>query len=268
MYNYRISVIIPSYKPGDYLWQCLDSLRGQTLAKSDFEVILVLNGCKEPYETRIKAYLSDSGLHYTYIQLDEGGVSNARNIGIEKAQGEFIAFIDDDDYVSPPYLEQLLAVSTSDTVGLCRPIAFSDANGEEVPLEMTTEFDKKSQNGKQKFYLPKKLFAGPCIKLIHRDIIGDVRFDKRFKNSEDSLFIFAISKNVKWADFTTPEAIYYRRFREGSAVTTKRSLSNKFMNAFNIICEETKIYTKHFPQYNLIFFVTRILGALRGALID
>ena len=268
MYKYRISVIIPSYKPGDYIWKCLDSLCEQSLSKKDFEVILVLNGCKEPYETKIKAYLSDSDFHYKYIQLDEGGVSHARNTGIEKAQGEYIAFIDDDDYVSPLYLERLLAVSSPDTVGLCRPIAFSDANGEEMPLEMTTEFDKKSQNGKQKFYLPKKLFAGPCIKLIHRGIIGDVRFDKRFKNSEDSLFIFAISKNIKWANFTTAEAIYYRRFREGSAVTTKRSLCNKFNNAFKIICEETKMYTKHFSQYNFTFYLTRILGAVRGALID
>ena len=52
----KISVIIPSYKPQEYLWQCLDSLCSQTFPKEDFELILVLNGCKEPYYEQIKAY--------------------------------------------------------------------------------------------------------------------------------------------------------------------------------------------------------------------
>ena len=107
----EISVIIPTYKPQDYLWRCLDSLDGQTLAKDKFEVILVLNGCKEPYDGEIKNYaVNHSQLPLDYIQTDKGGVSNARNIGIDAANGDYITFIDDDDYVSPRYLEALLEV--------------------------------------------------------------------------------------------------------------------------------------------------------------
>ena len=197
MYGYRISVIIPSYKPGDYLWQCLNALCAQTLSKDEFELVLVLNGCKEPYEGNIRSYLLSSPLSATFIQLNEGGVSNARNAGIDVAKGEFIAFIDDDDFVSPTYLEELLCVSSIDTIGLCRPVAFEDKDGRQLPYELTKEFDSKSYFGKQKFYRPRKLFAGPCMKLIHRDMLGVKRFDKRFRNSEDSLYMFAISDRMK-----------------------------------------------------------------------
>ena len=55
----KISVIVPTYKPQAYLWECLNSLCLQTLSKEDFEVILVLNGCCEPYKTQIQQYLRD-----------------------------------------------------------------------------------------------------------------------------------------------------------------------------------------------------------------
>ena len=119
----KVSVIIPTYKPQKYLWKCLDSLDNQTLAKDYFEVVLVLNGCKEPYDTQIKEYISKhNDLIINYIQTDEGGVSNARNIGIDVAKGEYVSFIDDDDYVSPKYLQRLLENSSSTVVTMAKPV--------------------------------------------------------------------------------------------------------------------------------------------------
>ena len=125
----QISVIIPTYKPKDYIWQCLDSLDAQTLDKRLWEVIIVLNGCSEPWETEIKQYIQSHPLtNVRLIQTDEGGVSNARNIGLDQAKGEYIAFLDDDDYVSPTYLEALAAIATPDTIAASNTIAFSDQN--------------------------------------------------------------------------------------------------------------------------------------------
>ena len=55
----KISVIIPTYLPKDYLWECMDSLENQTLSKDEFEVILVLNGEREPYESNIRKKLHE-----------------------------------------------------------------------------------------------------------------------------------------------------------------------------------------------------------------
>ena len=71
----KISVIIPSYKPQDYLWQCLDSICNQTFPKQDYEVILVLNGCNEPYNSQIKQYIGKHpDVGWNYIQTDNPGV--------------------------------------------------------------------------------------------------------------------------------------------------------------------------------------------------
>ena len=84
----KISVIVPTYKPQTYLWECLDSIYNQTFPKSDYELVLVLNGCNEPYNTQIKEWLlNHSDLHVQYFQTDEGGVSNARNIALDNAKG-------------------------------------------------------------------------------------------------------------------------------------------------------------------------------------
>ena len=270
MSTYVVSVVIPTYKPNNYVWECLNSLKRQSLEKSLFEVIIILNGCAEPWEGELKYFLQKYmyDMNTVLVQTDSAGVSNARNIGLDLAKGEYIAFIDDDDYVSPSYLEELLKVSSKDTVGLCRPVAFNDKDNRELPYKLTNEFDCKSTLGKQPFYRPRKLFAGPCMKLIHRDILGDRRFDKRFRNSEDSLYMFAVSDRMMWANFTSPSAIYYRRFREGSAVTSRRNFFQKLSNSLRIIWEETKLYFGHFPSYSFYFYATRILGALRGAIED
>ena len=84
----KITVIVPTYKPQSYLWECLDAIYNQTFSKSDYELILVLNGCNEPYNSQINDWLSEhKDLQVQFIQTDQGGVSNARNIALTM-QGE------------------------------------------------------------------------------------------------------------------------------------------------------------------------------------
>ena len=126
-----ISVIIPTYKPQSYLWECLDSLRCQTFPVDNFEVLLILNGCRDPYQSQIEDYLLKSGMtNVRIIQTDQAGVSNARNMGLDNAIGDYVAFVDDDDYVSPTYLEELYAKASPDTISLCYPYAFKDGYSE------------------------------------------------------------------------------------------------------------------------------------------
>ena len=88
-YNYKISVVIPSYNPGRYLFDCLDSIKNQTFSMDDYEVIIILNGCFEPYFNQITEYIQYNKLMtWRLIHTDTSGVSNARNIGISISQGE------------------------------------------------------------------------------------------------------------------------------------------------------------------------------------
>ena len=101
----NISVIIPSFKPQEYLYTCLKSLEQQVFEKSDFEVVVVLNGCKEPFYSRIRSFIQKSMLNVNLIQTDEAGVSNARNIALDCVKGKYVTFLDDDDLIEPTFLE-------------------------------------------------------------------------------------------------------------------------------------------------------------------
>ena len=265
----KISVIIPTYKPQAYLWECLDSLVAQTFPKEDFEVILVLNGCTEPYNGQIKDWLSQHGdLQVQYIQTDEGGVSNARNIALDKASGEYVTFIDDDDYVSPSFLAELYNQANPDTISLCYPYAFNDGRDEkQLPYGLTDVYNScsKEQNIKVLSKV-RKYFNGPFMKLIPMSFIQGRRYDVRFKNGEDSLFMFLISDKIHDLSFTSKDAVYYRRVRADSAATTARTLKEVFLNAMHLSIEYTKIYFSRIRHYNALFYITRLLGCLKSVL--
>lgn len=258
----KISVIIPTYKSKEYLWECLDSLVKQTFSKKDFEVILVLNGCCEPWKEEIETYIASKmqGMNVNFIQTDTPGVSNARNIALDNAKGEYVTFIDDDDFVSPRFLEGLYEKVTPETVSECYPFAFNDGDSStQIPYRITEAYEYCVRNNKSTLsYKVRKFFSGPCMKLIPMSFIQDRRYDVRFKNGEDSLFMFLISDKISKVSFTSKEAVYYRRYRENSAVTSKRSRKEKLINCWKCICEYTKMYLR--GGYNIFFYISRILA--------
>lgn len=255
-----ISIIIPTYKPQDYLWQCLDSFAAQTLDKQMWELIVVLNGCSEPWFSQIKAYQSaHPQLPMRIYQTDEAGVSNARNMGIDVAKGEYIGFVDDDDLVSPTYLEELARIASPDTIAASYTIAFDETRSF-IPYYIEAAYQQYAPQGVMPYHKARKYFSGPCMKLIHRDIIGDRRFDTRFKVGEDALFMFLISNRMDRIAFTDTQAIYYRRIRSGSASHTS-SKWQTIRNCVRLIRQYSRIYARG-RGYTFSFYFTRILGAI------
>ena len=263
-----ISVIIPTYKPGDYIVDCLKSLANQTLFSGCFEIIIVLNGCKEPYEKFINESVQNilQGFSVTLLQTDTAGVSYARNNGLDVAKGEYICFIDDDDIVSNNYLEALLNKSNKETLVISDVKNFVTSISQSFNDYISDAFLKFKSKDKDSIFLKRSFLSTVWCKIIPKNLIGEKRFDVRFKIGEDALFMFAISQGIKRI-VLSDDAIYYRRIRENSAVTKKRSLTEKIGNAFKLMMEETKIYFGGFPRYRFSFYITRLLGAVRGVLV-
>lgn len=263
-----ISVIIPTYRYGDYFWDCIKSLNNQSLSNSEFEVIVVLNGDKEPYWSNIENYIANNkiNINIRLLYSEKPNVSIARNLGIDYARGEYIAFIDDDDLVSPFYLSELYEKAAPNVISLSYPIAFDRDINSPMPYDITNEYNRRKHFGLQKFYLCKKFFSGPCMKLIHRDIISERRFNPHFKNGEDSLFMFLISDRMEYVNFTTENSIYYRRIRMGSATTKKRKFIDIMYNRLSLIKEYSFIYFMNISRYNFYFFITRIAGSIKSML--
>ena len=150
-----ISVIIPSYRPQHHTVECLESIRRQTLDARQFEVIVVLNGEREPYEAMLlKALPSNGRLLYS----PKASACSSRNMGLDEARGEYICFIDDDDKISPTYLQSLLKVADRDTIAASNCLSiFEDGHTEHNAY--TGEYESKSPKGAQPFYIPKKIFS-------------------------------------------------------------------------------------------------------------
>ena len=263
----EISVVIPTYRPQAYIWDCLQSLSAQTLEKTMFEVIIVLNGCCEPYRSQLVTYIDNhlTDLNVNFIHTNTGGVSNARNIALDNAKGKYITFIDDDDYVSPTYLEELYKLADENTIVLAYPYAFNDGKPNiQLPYRITEAYNfciKHDYNTIDT--IARKFFSGPCMKLIPISFIQDRRFDTRFKNGEDCLFMFLISNKFKVLKFTSKQAIYYRRYRSSSANFSINRLQ-RLKNSIRLSIEYTRIYFSKTKQYNFNFYITRILGSIRS----
>lgn len=264
----NITVIIPSFKPQEYLYTCLESLEWQTIAKSEFEVVLVLNGCKEPFYSRICDFIQKFALNVNLMQTDEAGVSNARNIALNCAKGKYVTFLDDDDWVSPSYLAELYDLAETGCVPLSNIVAFEDKTDVRLPYYITDVFNRCHMNSKDYGILQIRSFMSvPCCKMIRRDIIGRRRFNKRFKNGEDSLFMFLLSDQMKRFRFASSNAIYYRRVRSNSAVTRKKTLKEKAVNALSLCVEYSRIYCSDISRYNFFFYLTRVLASIRNVFV-
>ena len=99
-----ISIIIPIYNVENYLRQCLDSIVAQTY--QNFECLLINDGSPDNSSDICREYVAKD-TRFRYFEKENGGVSSARNLGIERSEGAYITFIDSDDWVDSDYLEVL-----------------------------------------------------------------------------------------------------------------------------------------------------------------
>lgn len=258
---HKISVIIPTLRPGIYLEECLNSLYLQSLSLEKFEVIIVLNGEKLPYEENIKAFFcSRPRLDYNLIYYERPGVSVARNLGIEAALSDNLLFLDDDDFLSPTFLENLLIRSGYEVVVATRFLSFASSINESAEDYVGRVYRRCQEYPNFDIFRFRGLLSSACGKLIPRDVIGNARFDPRFKRGEDSLFMFAISKNIKQIVLADPAAIYYRRERSGSARNAKTPCHVLLAEDVLRLVAYSKFYLSDLRRYNFRFFLSRIIA--------
>lgn len=254
-----ISVIIPSYKPGDYLQECLKSLVAQTLRRELFEVWIVLNGCKEPFLSDINAFLTTLPLDFDVhlLQTDAPGVSNARNLGIESATGEYVCFIDDDDWVSPNFLEELFAKADPSVVVNANILSVNIDKGQTTkdPLYDYNQFMGQEQTSMLRV---RRLLSSACFKLIPMAVVGKRKFDTKYALGEDALFMASLTDRIRTIRFTPEDAVYYRRIRLGSAMRHHRTLRQRAENCFGLYGSYLGIYLSNPLHYNLLFFLNRL----------
>ncbi|MBQ8050751.1 MAG: glycosyltransferase family 2 protein [Bacteroidaceae bacterium] len=261
MSNIKISVVIPSYRPQRYTFECLESLKRQTLSPEEYEVIVILNGDKAPYYSQLEEALPANG---RLLYSPAASACSSRNMGLDEARGEYICFIDDDDLVSPSYLEELLKHARRDVIAASNCLSvYDDGHTGENPY--TQEYKRCAEKGVQPFYQPKKIFSVPWMKLIHRDVIGDRRFDEHFPSGQDALLMFEISDRMEKVRFASSDAVYYWRQRGGSL--HKLNYSRLISKYGRLAWAYTRLYFGSPLQYNLLFYLTRLLASVHAIIV-
>ena len=254
-----VSVIIPTYKPGHYIYECLDSLYRQDVDSSIIEILIVLNGPRDPYWQELSDFISK----YANMKLlfcAERGVSNARNIALKIAKGEYVIFIDDDDLVSPNLCRKLLDKGERHTLVVSKFLSFLDGNFGNFSNDYVTKaFDKTRSNS----LLSRRSFlSSSCGKLIHREIIGNRLFDVQLTNSEDALFMFTISDKINQIELADSDATYYRRVRGQSASQVRIPLKQRCFEGGRLLIKFSLVYLKSPLRYNFLLYCSRIVAII------
>lgn len=260
-----VSIIIPTYKPGEYMISCLDSLCHQTIEKEAFEVIIILNGPREPFFQQLNQYAlcHKDIINIRILYSEIAGVSAARNMGIDEAQGEYIAFIDDDDMVSETYLAQMLASMDDNSVMVSNVLALDDETNETYEYFLTKEYQKLVTCKRPSFFTARRVLSPAWCKLIPKSLIAKDRFPTDFALGEDSLFMFTISKRIKEVRFAPSDAIYVIRHRTGSASRRHYDYWFRTKLAFRTTFRYLTIYMRSPLSYDFPFFLSRIAATLR-----
>lgn len=204
MKNPTISVIVPVYNTEKYLPRCIDSILAQTF--TDFELLLIDDGSKDNSANICDEYAAkDQRVRVFHKQ--NGGVSSARNLGLDNAQGEWITFVDSDDWIECEYFSILASSSESDII-----ISYYVAEGWNgwVSNPFKDEIFKEENI---RLFLNKYLISCnvPWAKLIKRCIIEKckIRFDTNISYGEDTLFIMDCLRYVKSIEINSSSKYHY-----------------------------------------------------------
>lgn len=264
-----VSIIIPTYAPQNYLWECLNSICHQTLSVDRFEVLIILNGEKEPYFEDIKRHISNYSFPVYVLYSTAKGVSAARNLGLDKAQGKYVCFIDDDDWVSSNYLEYLLTNAVDDGITVANVITVDD----KTKVESSNHFLSHAylnyiSKNETNLFKNRSFFSSACCKIIPLNCIGKNRFETKIKRGEDSVFMFSIAWKIKVVKLAAPTCIYYIRKRENSAGRTKKNFPINTYEFMSQTYKYTYLYIKHILNNNFLFYISRIVGTFKNKIIQ
>ncbi len=209
-----VSIIVPVFNVEQYLSRCIDSILTQTF--TDFELLLIDDGSPDNCGMICDEYAAKDN-RIRVFHKENGGVSCARNIGLDNAKGEFIGFVDSDDVIHPQFLEALLTNSDSYDVIFCDYEQFSEniefGTIEEIKSSPVEDFVQQSGS-----------YTVIWNKLYQREIIDNIRF-KDICNGEDTLWGFMVAKKANRI-LHVNEILYGYYQRAGSA--SKRNSLQKY----------------------------------------
>ena len=215
----KLSVIVPAYNAEKTIRQCLDSILAQTRPVD--ELIVVNDGSKDTTEAILREYAERYPDIFCFMTVENGGQGRARNIGFEKSTGDWIGYVDSDDWIDPDMYEKLIAAAERENadLALCEVLAhFPDGSTAEEYI-----------------YRPDRAIAAagfPNNKLFRRTLIEDIRYPEEKLWYEDAEYTAcAIHRAGHIAHI--PETLYH--YRRGLPSTMNNNNARKNLDLLTVM---------------------------------
>ena len=253
-----LSVIIPVYNVENYLNECLDSVTSQTL--DDMEIICIDDGSTDNSPDILKEY-SKKDKRIKIITKENGGQATARNLGIKEAQGEYIAFVDSDDFIEPTMFEKLYTKSKDNNldIAMCK-IATYDNQTEEIKnnvwyymLGVFRDFEKGIFNHKDTKEFTCHIAVTPYNKIYKTTLLkeNNILFPEGLI-FEDEKFFYDTYLRAKRVSIVDEFLYYYRINRKGSTVDTIKDNDFSDIVPISKLIRETFKETDNYEDYKIL----------------
>ena len=241
-----ISVIVPVYNVETYLRICLDSIINQTY--KELEIILVNDGSTDNSGAICDEY-AQKDKRIKVIHKANGGVSSARNVALKISRGDYVGFVDSDDYLHKDYFLMLYTyIKRNDCdLSICSMKFFNDIESLSFEKFKNSNENKISLNRKQVFeemISNKKIYGFLWNKLFKKDLIN-IPFAENIHFTEDFLFCAQYVQNIKKAIFIDLPLYYYRQNRENSITSNTLKYDNKIFSSLEGQLKIMEIYQKN-----------------------
>ena len=219
MGNSRISIIVPVYNTAPFLERCMESILSQDF--QDYEVLLVDDGSSDESADICDRYAVEC-CHVRTFHKPNGGVSSARNLGIEAAKGEYVMFVDSDDSLAQGALTSMMSIIGEGTVDFAVGSLDILTDGE-CTYRLSVHADSCYASGSLMDFWNGtlgdrgELFMGPCAKLYRRSLLVEhnIRFDESLSYAEDKLFVYTFLRHIASAAACS-SVIYLYDHRQGT----------------------------------------------------
>lgn len=237
-----VSVIVPVYKVENYLDECVKSIVNQTY--KDIEIILVDDGSPDNCPDMCEEYAKQDS-RIRVIHKENGGLSSARNAGIEVAHGDYLCFIDSDDYIVHDMIEQLMILINENSADIASCRFSSDENGLDDGITHTCKNLSRDEAMKE-ILCDGDMTTSASMKIYKANLFENVRFPVGMIY-EDYATIYKVIHNASKISCIRARKYYYRLDNNGSI--THGSFSPKQMDFYKASQEVREFVSEKYPQY-------------------
>ncbi len=241
-----VSIIVPVYNNLLYLERCVDSLCKQTY--KDLEILLVDDGSKDGTD-KLCEEMSERDERIRVFHKENGGTSSARNLGLTNAKGEYLAFVDSDDYIAEDMIEALVEAMERKKVDIVQ-IGRDEIDEKGNPLAQICEIPTEENWILSEDFLRELLMhrgdCSFCTKLVKRELFDDKRFPEGELN-EDFHVLVKMLPEIEGI-LSLPKCGYHVFYAMGSNTRKKNSFSRVFLDNVKNADMVLNLVTEHYPQ--------------------